>query len=78
MIGKKLLYKATDIRNIIWKYRFFIFKNIVHLHKRLKKTFIDESEKPLRKLNAWVKNHQNLKETLFFWKNTSYLFKKNK
>jgi len=26
LIGKQILYKATHIRNIIWKYRFFIFK----------------------------------------------------
>ena len=55
LIGKQILYKATHIRNIIWKYRFFIFKKYSSSTQKIKKTFINESEKPFKKLNAWQK-----------------------
>ena len=49
---------------ISFENKYFFSKNKVHLYRRLKK-IIDESKKPLKKLNVYkiTKNNYHLKET---------------
>jgi hypothetical protein len=57
-------YERMHMLEISFENKFFFSKNKVHLYRRLKK-IIDESKKPLKKLNVYkiTKNNYHLKET---------------